>query len=245
MGETVVFWETYEHSGVELWAGVWNNDLWYSLTGEDSLHVFNHSWWSSLCQVSIEKSNLQPVVLVTFLLRKIHSDVLPRVVRRLCRLQNRWLQVLPSPPGRTFALCLSAIWTHKRLASNLVRLSGVGLLLVHMMKHQQTPLFPFQDCSVFTLSSRRRASVAGLPRSGSWRLPTTNKVCFVLVCSVVSVAWNWLTTLILTFSGPKSFLFVFRMSGEFLVKYLLWMTVTLALVSTLKLIFLLWLWCPL
>ena len=51
MGETVVFWETYEHSGVELWAIVWNNDLWYSLTGEDSLYMFDHSWWSSLRQV--------------------------------------------------------------------------------------------------------------------------------------------------------------------------------------------------
>ena len=123
---------------------------------------------------------------------------------------TRWLWVLPSPPGRTFAPCQSAIWTHKRLASNLV----LGGVLLHMMNHQQTPLFPFQDCSVFTLSSRRRASVAGLPRSGSWRLPTMNKVCFISVCSVVSVAWNWLTTSILVFPGPKSFLFVFWISGD-------------------------------
>ena len=51
----------------------------------------------------------------------------------------------------TSAPCLSAIWIHKRLASNLVRLSGVGLLLVHLM-HRQTLLFPFQDCSLPALA---------------------------------------------------------------------------------------------
>ena len=96
MGETVVFWETIGDSGVELWAGVWNDNLWYSLTGEDSLHVFSHSWWSSLRQVCYlypsRKVIYNQQVLVTFPLKKIHSDMLRRVVQRLCRLQRLRMQ---------------------------------------------------------------------------------------------------------------------------------------------------------